>query len=99
MNNPEYDCAKFFSPRGLLRRLRAMTHFSLSGLRVLTNERGDDLNDLFLLPARELRPLFKNLVHLAGRPSLASAFDLDLFTQQLSHREAQDPRGLPDKLN
>jgi hypothetical protein len=23
-----------------------MTHFSLSGLRVLTDERGDDLNDL-----------------------------------------------------
>ena len=74
-----------------------MTHFSLSGLRVLGDERGDDLNDLLLLSAGELRDLFKDLVHLAGWTRLAGAFDLHFFTKQLSHRNAQDPRGLADK--
>jgi len=49
-------------------------------LRVLSDESGDDLNDLLLLAARELRHFFKNLVHLAGGPGLAGAFDLDFFT-------------------
>ena len=42
-------------------------------MRVLTNERGDDLHDLLLLAAWELRHFFKNLVHLAGGTSLAGA--------------------------
>ena len=33
-------------------------------------------------------------MHLAGGPSLTGAFDLHFFTQQLSHRDTQDARGL-----
>ncbi len=72
---------------------------SLPTLRVLGDERGDDLDDLLLLAARELRHLFKNLVHLAGGPRLAGSFDLHFFTKQLNHRNAQDARGLAHKLD
>jgi len=72
---------------------------SLPVLRVLSDESGDNLNDFFLLAAGELRYLFKNLMHLAGWTSLAGAFDLHLFTEQLSNRHAQDARGLAHELN
>lgn len=68
-------------------------------LFVLHNKGGDNLNDLFLLPARKLRDFFKNLVHLAGWSSFAAAFDVHFFTQQLGNSHTQDACGLADELH
>ena len=57
-------------------------------MRVLTDESGDDFDDLFLLAAGELRDLFKNLVHFAGWSSFAGAFELHFFTYQVGRTES-----------
>lgn len=41
----------------------------------------------------------KEVPNTTGGPGLAGAFELHFFTQQLSHRDAQDARGLAHKLD
>ena len=64
------DSRQFFDKDLDNAALQLLSGPSPSGLRVLADESGDNLDDLFLLPARKLRHLFKNLMHFAVGPVL-----------------------------